>query len=128
MGALTLAIQRARKLRSNPTDAERMLWRHLRLRQFAGQKFRRQRPIGPYIVDFVCLEKKLVIEVDGGQHIKQKASDAKRDAWLRSQGLEVLRFWDHEVLKEIDHVKQAIWDQLNGTPSLILPRGGGEAD
>ena len=76
----------------------------------------------------MCLEKKLVIEVDGGQHSKENGSDAKRDAWLRSQGLKVLRFWDHEVLKEIDHVKQAIWNQLNGTPSLILPRAGGEAD
>ena len=122
------AIARARKLRNNPTDAERVLWHHLRLRQFAGYKFRRQRPIGPYIVDFVCLEEKLVIEVDGGQHSKQKASDVRRDSWLRCEGLKVLRFWDHEVLTEIDHVKQAIWNELNAAPSLVLPRSGSEKD
>src|SRR5215510_363315 len=91
---------------------ERVLWHHLRLRQFAGYKFRRRRPIGPYIVDFVCLEKKLVVEVDGGQHSKQKASDDRRDSWLRSEGLTVLRFWDHEVLTQLDDVKQVIWDEL----------------
>ena len=128
MGAVENGNCQVPRLRNNSTDAERVLWYHLRLRQFAGCKFRRQRPIGPYIVDFVCLEKKLVIEVDVVQHSKENGSDAKRDAWLRSQGLKVLRFWDHEVLKEIDHVKQAIWNQLNGTPSLILPRAGGEAD
>ena len=121
-------IARARKLRNNPTDAERVLWHHLRLRQFAGYKFRRQRPIGPYIVDFVCLEKKLVVEVDGGQHSKQKASDDRRDSWLRSEGLTILRFWDHEVLTQLDDVKQVIWDELNVAPSSILPRDGGEED
>jgi very-short-patch-repair endonuclease len=125
MGALTLAIHRARKLRSNPTDAERMLWRHLRLRQFAGQKFRRQRPIGPYIVDFVYLDKKLVVELDGGQHSEQKAYDDKRASWLQSEGFTILRFWDHEVLTQIGDVKQAISDALDATPSFVLPRKRG---
>src|SRR5439155_20949216 len=68
----------ARKLRNNPTDAEKVLWKHLRLRQVEGHKFRRQQPLGPYIVDFVCLDRKLIVEVDGGQHLEQSASDAKR--------------------------------------------------
>jgi len=126
MGELPVITTRARELRSNPTDAERVLWRHLRLRQIGGYKFRRQRPIGPYIVDFVCLEKKLVVEVDGGHHSKQKASDDRRDSWLRSEGLTILRFWDHEVLTQLDDVKQVIWDELNVAPSSILPRDGGE--
>ena len=83
---------KARELRKNLTDAERMLWAALRLRQIEGYKFRRQRPIGPYIVDFVCLEKSLVIEVDGGQHEGQLVHDTSRDAWLESQGYRVLRF------------------------------------
>jgi very-short-patch-repair endonuclease len=82
------------------------------LRQIDGHKFRRQRPVGTYIVDFVCLEKRVIIEVDGGQHSEQKAYDDKRSAWLRSEGFEVLRFWDHEVLTQIGNVKQAIWKAL----------------
>jgi very-short-patch-repair endonuclease len=72
----------ARELRKNLTEAERTLWRHLRLRQFGGYKFRRQQPIGNYIVDYVCLEKRLIIELDGGQHSKQIAYDSERTAWL----------------------------------------------
>ena len=74
----------ARGLRKNPTEAERLLWRHLRLRQLGGHKFRRQQPLGPYIVDFVCLEKRLIVEVDGGHHAAQVAKDAQRAAWLTS--------------------------------------------
>ena len=110
------AIKRARELRNNLTDAERTLWRHLRLRQIDGHKFRRQRPVGTYIVDFVCLEKRVIIEVDGGQHSEQKAYDDKRSAWLRSEDFTVLRFWDHEVLTQIDNVKQAIWKALARPP------------
>src|SRR5712691_13269379 len=91
----------ARRLRQNPTEAERALWRHLCLRQLNGHKFRRQQPIGPYIVDFVCLETRLIIELDGGQHSTQTASDTERSAWLKMQGLRVLRFWNHEVLQDI---------------------------
>jgi adenine-specific DNA-methyltransferase len=84
--------------------------------------------MGPYIVDFICLEKKLVIEVDGGQHSNQKVYDDRRTSWLQSEGLTVLRFWDHEVLTQLDDAKQVIWNTLNTTPSLILPRNGGEED
>jgi very-short-patch-repair endonuclease len=70
----------------------------------------------------------VVVEVDGGQHNQQKSYDAKRDAWLRAEGFTVLRFWDHEVLTQINEVKQAIWKALSAAPSLVLPRGGGEED
>jgi very-short-patch-repair endonuclease len=103
---------KARELRRNPIDAECMLWRHLRLRQLEGYKFRRQQPLGPYIVDFICLEKRLVVEVDGGQHSSQSEYDKDRGRWLESQGFRVLRFWNHEVLKDIDAVKEVIWQAL----------------
>lgn len=124
---MRVVTTRARELRSYPTDAERLLWRHLRLRQVGGYKFRRQRPIGPYFVDFVCLEKRVVVEIDGGQHRQQKLYDARRDGWLRAEGFTVLRFWDDEVLKQVENVKQVIWEALS-TPSSILPRNGGEED
>jgi len=103
-----MSTTQVRKLRNNPTDAERALWRQLRLRHFGGHKFRRQQPLGPYIVDFVCLEKRLIIEVDGGQHNEQIGYDAKRSAWLEAQGFRVLRFWNHEVLQQIEAVKETI--------------------
>ena len=111
---------KARELRRNPTEAERRLWKHLRLRQIGGYKFRRQQSIGPYIVDFVCLGKRVVVEVDGGQHSEQIAYDTERSAWLEAQGFRVLRFWNHEVLKEIEVVKEVIAEALE-TPS---PRWG----
>ncbi len=80
----------------------------MRLRQFGGCKFRRQQPIGKYIVDFVCVEKGLIVELDGGQHAQQASSDVERTAWLEAQGFRVIRFWNHEVLNEIDAVKEAI--------------------
>ena len=98
----------ARQLRTHPTDAERRLWGRLRRRQFAGHKFRRQQPLGPYIVDFVCFDQKLVIEVDGGQHVLQVAYDTTRTAWLESEGFRVLRFWDNQVLTETEAVVGAI--------------------
>jgi very-short-patch-repair endonuclease len=73
------------------------------------------------------LEKRVVVEVDGGQHHQQRLYDARRDGWLRAEGFTVLRFWDDEVLKQVENVKQAIWEAL-GVPSSILPRGGGEED
>ena len=86
-----------------------MLWNILRRRQVSGYKFRRQAPIGPYIVDFLCLEIRLVIEVDGGQHSEQANYDACRTAWLESEGFKVIRFWNNEVLEETDSVRDAIW-------------------
>jgi very-short-patch-repair endonuclease len=120
---------KARALRNNPTDAERLLWQHLRLRQIGGHKFRRQQPLGHYIVDFVCLEKRLVVEVDGGHHSEQVVYDRRRSAWLEAEGFRILRFWDHEVLKHIEAVKQVIGEAIGGqfeTPSLVLPARGEE--
>ncbi len=119
------SIQKARALRSNLTDAEQLLWRHIRLRQINGHKFRRQRPIGPYIVDFVCLEKQVVIEVDGGQHSDNKAYDATRDHWLKSQGYRVLRFWNNEVLTNIEGVMEIIQCAVNEPPPVSSPVFGG---
>ena len=102
----------ARALRKNPTEAERALWKHLRLRQLEGQKFRRQQPLGRYVVDFVCFEKKVIVELDGGQHSEQVASDAQRTSWLRGQGFRVLRFWNHEVLRDIEAVKETVREAL----------------
>lgn len=91
------------------TDAERLLWSKLRRKQMHGHMFRHQAPIGPYIVDFACLTIKLVIEVDGGQHNINKAADEKRTAWLESQGYRVMRFWNNEVLQNLEGVLEAIW-------------------
>ncbi len=100
--------QRARELRKSLTEAERALWRHLRYRQMAGCKFRRQFPVGPYIVDFVCLEKRLVIELDGGQHSGKAEYDSARTEWLEAQGSRVLRFWNNDVLAAVEPIKEAI--------------------
>jgi len=97
---LSNLISRAKALRKRPTDAEQLLWKYLRLKQLAGLKFRRQVPIDGYIVDFVCYETKVVIEADGGQH-DQCEADAERDAFLRSQGFVVLRFWNTDILNNI---------------------------
>jgi len=107
-----MSTERARVLRKNPTEAERTLWKHLRLRQLEGQKFRRQQPLGLYIVDFICIEKRLIVELDGGQHSEQVASDAERTAWLEAQGFRVLRFWNHEVLKDAEAVVDVIREVL----------------
>ena len=104
----------SRALRSNLTDAEQFLWRHLRGRQLEGCKFRRQHPLGPYIVDFVCLEKKLVVELDGGQHALNVAYDLHRDTWLKENGYSTLRFWNDDVFKNSDGVLEVIQRNLSG--------------
>jgi very-short-patch-repair endonuclease len=91
------------------SEAEKALWRLLRSRQISGLKFRRQHPFGDYILDFVCLENKLVIEVDGGQHGNQASYDENRTQKLQTAGFRVLRFWNNEILKEIESVKEKIW-------------------
>ncbi len=103
-----VATDRARNLRQLSTDAERLLWRHLRDRQLAGLKFRRLRPFGNFIVDFVCLERRLVIEVDGGQHATQQQKDAHREAYLMGLDYRVLRFWNNEVLSNTKGVLETI--------------------
>lgn len=102
-------VTRSRKLRSTLTDAEQLLWRHLRQKQMAGIKFRRQHPVGPYVIDFACLSAKLAIEIDGGQHAEMKSKDTRRDAFLIQKGFRVLRFWNNEVLGNIEGVMERIW-------------------
>ena len=108
------AAARAKRLRRGSTDAERALWRHLRNKQLLGYKFRRQAPIGQYIVDFVCFSQNLIVELDGGQHLTQQDYDAKRTEWLRSRGFRVLRFWDNEALGDTDSVLERIMLELGG--------------
>ncbi len=116
---------RARQLRRNPTDIERLLWQRLRFWQVDGYKFRRQQPVGNYIVDFVCLQKRVVIEVDGGQHAQEMNHDAVRDAWLHAQGFIILRFWNNDVVTNIDGVMELILKNLQDTPYLNpSPQGG----
>jgi very-short-patch-repair endonuclease len=100
-------ITRARRLRLDATDAERRLWYRLRSRQIDGAKFVRQERIGPYVVDFVCREQRLIIEVDGGQHATDHR-DAVRDRWLSDRGYRVLRFWNNDVLSNTEGVLEAI--------------------
>lgn len=125
----------SRSLRREMTDAEQLLWRHLRMQQIGGCKFRRQHPLGRYILDFVCLEAALVVEVDGGQHAENEEQDLLRTMFLSQQGLHVLRFWNNDVLKDIESVKQVIWNALGkvGTeppsqPSPLKGEGEGCAD
>ena len=115
MAARKELIARARKLRREATDAEKLLWRKLRARQVCGAKFRRQVPIGPYIVDFVCFEHRLIVEIDGGQHNEPRgrAYDIQRTRWLESQGFRVLRFWNNEVLGNLEGVLTRIVQALN---------------
>jgi len=105
------ARSRARALRSQMTDAEQKLWRALRDRRLRGIKIRRQVPIGPYIADFICYEKRLVIEVDGGQHA-DSPRDLRRDQWLATNGFRILRFWNNEVLSNLDGVLTVVVEAL----------------
>src|SRR5688572_16773069 len=98
---------RARSLRRSSTDAEKRLWNRIRSRSLGGHKFVRQEPIGPYIVDFVCRERRLVIEVDGGQHATDKR-DAVRDQWLADHNYRILRFWNNDVLRNINGVLETL--------------------
>jgi len=104
----------ARELRREQTDAERILWAKLRNSQLEGVKFRRQQSIGPYVVDFVSLGRKLILEIDGAQHNKEEVRkrDNKRTARLRRDGYRILRFWDNEVLLNIDGVLENIRQAL----------------
>jgi very-short-patch-repair endonuclease len=110
-GANPTKTNRARRLRRNATDAELKLWYHLRSRRLADCKFVRQEPIGPYVVDFICRERRLIIEVDGGQHAIDPR-DKGRDAFLLSQGYRVLRLWNNDVLANAKGVLETIADAL----------------
>jgi very-short-patch-repair endonuclease len=122
-------ISSARKLRNNSTDIERLLWRYLRNSQFEGIKFRRQQPVEDYIVDFVSFSPKLVIEVDGGQHMDNQAYDERRDECLRKNGFAVLRFWNIEVVKNLENVleeiRQCCMELGSPTPQPPPAKGGG---
>jgi very-short-patch-repair endonuclease len=100
--------QRERELRAAPTDAEQLLWHHLRDRRLQGHKFRRQKCIGPWFVDFACIESHLVVELDGGQHVVRAHADEQRTRDLRERGFRVIRFWNDDVLLRTDHVLTAI--------------------
>lgn len=101
-------VARARQHRKEPTVAERLLWEHLRGNRLGGFGFRRQYPVGGYILDFFCFEKGLAVELDGGPHSQQAEYDAERTRWLEAQGIQVLRFWDSRVVRDIEGVKKAI--------------------
>jgi very-short-patch-repair endonuclease len=111
-GVAKTTRQLSKVLRKRPTDAERLLWRHLRNRERGGCKFKRQYPVGPYIVDFICLEKNLVIEVDGGQHAENEEMDIQRSEYLNKMGYRVLRFWNNQVLVETEAVLNSIFAKI----------------
>ena len=117
--------QRCRALRHRMSDAERRLWRYLRNRALQGWKFRRQHAIGPFIADFACPELRLVIELDGGQHLAQQDYDARRTRYLQRQGWRVLRFWNHEVFNALDAVLRQICEVAGPHPSSLPQAGEG---
>jgi very-short-patch-repair endonuclease len=108
------------------TDAEARIWSRIRAHRLDGASFRRQVPIGSYIVDFACMDKRVIIEIDGGQHA-ENARDAKRDAWLKAQGFVILRYWNNDALSNTNGVLEHIAYALAAStpPSLTLPRKGG---
>jgi very-short-patch-repair endonuclease len=115
--------QLAKHLRTNQTDVERLLWHQLRNRGLLGEKFRRQHIISPYIVDFVCFEKKLIVELDGGQHAERQAYDESRTSFLNSQGFRAVRFWNTDVLMNMEGVLQVMSELLRSPshPGLLSP-------
>jgi very-short-patch-repair endonuclease len=114
----------AKELRQNSTDAERLLWQRLKAKQLDGLKFRRQEQVGRFIADFVCYEKGVIVEADGGQHTLEKEKDEERTKWLNSQGFTVLRFWNNEILTNIEGVMEVIRMQCMKTPLPgPLPQG-----
>jgi very-short-patch-repair endonuclease len=105
--------ERARELRKNMTDAEQTLWTHLRAQRLADVKFRRQQPLGDFIVDFVSFDQEVIIEVDGGQHVAEKDYDEARTRKLEEEGFTVIRFWNDDVLRETEKVLEEIKRHLD---------------
>ena len=128
MVAVKSPTQRAKDLRKSQTDAEKLLWQQLRNRQIGDVKFRRQYVFGEYIVDFVCIERALIIEIDGSQHLQQIEYDKKRTEYLESQGFSVLRFWNDQVLTELEIVLEVIYSALFNNPSPQPSPLGGERE
>jgi very-short-patch-repair endonuclease len=122
--------KRAQELRNNATDAERRLWSHLRDRRLGGHKFSRQMSVGPFVCDFLCRERGLVVELDGGQHAERAVQDKRRTAFLNAEGLTVLRFWNNDVFEDMDGVLELILVKLEELlPKFArppLPLAGGE--
>lgn len=120
----------ARHLRKHLTNAEQHLWRFLRRRQLFGARFRRQLPIGPYIVDFACMEQRLIIELDGGQHQCTEEYDRKRTRYLESCGYRVIRFWNNDVLTQTESVLSVIADAIKSphpNPPPLAGEGAGRS-
>jgi very-short-patch-repair endonuclease len=119
----------AKGLRRSMTDAEWILWRHLKAKQLNGLKFRRQEQIGNFIVDFICFEKGVVVEADGGQHALEKEKDEERTQWLNSQGFTVLRFWNNDILTNTRGVwRQYFWRAWRPPLPGPLPQRGEEEE
>ena len=118
----------AKQLRRNQTDVEKKLWYRLRSRQIGGHKFRRQHQVGNFIADFVCPETMLIVEIDGGQHNDQVQRDSARTAALSSMGYRVLRFWNNEVVENIEAVLDVIRLALECPSPLPSPRKRGEGE
>ena len=118
-----LLLAKARELRKVPTTAEKLLWACLRDKQLHNAKFRRQHPLGNYILDFYCHESQLAIELDGGGHAEpeQQKVDVQRTEWLNEQGVTVIRFWNNEVMENIEGVLQRIADALDSPHPSPLP-------
>jgi very-short-patch-repair endonuclease len=123
-----LHMDRARSLRRIMTDAERLLWRHLRNRHFSGWKFRRQHELDRYIVDFVCPDACLIVELDGGQHVEMVAKDAERTRRLEGMGYRVLRFWNNDVLMNTEAVLGVILEALASAAPHPNPLPEGERE
>ena len=120
---MNTTTENAKTLRRNQTEAEKLLWSRLRNRQMENLKFRRQHPITPYIVDFFCEEQKLIIEADGGQHTPQK--DEKRSLFIKEQGYDILRFWNNDILGNIDGVLENIASYIKEPLTQPSPQGEG---
>jgi very-short-patch-repair endonuclease len=125
---MVLGITTARRLRRDQTDAERKLWFRLRDRRLDGLKFRRQVPIDRYVVDFCCESARLIVELDGGQHAERSAEDAARTAALEARGYLVLRFWNNEVLQNMDGVLEVIASTARPVPPHPNPLPAGERE
>src|SRR5258708_15307816 len=104
-------------MRAEPGGREKKLWARVRGRRRGGHKFKRQVLIGTYIADFVCIERKLIVELDGGQHAERRVSDEKRDALLRAQGFRVIRVWNIDLMENIDGVMDMVLEELERSPS-----------
>ena len=118
-------LKNAKSLRKSQTDAEIKLWYYLRAHRFMGLKFKRQKPIGKYIVDFICIEQKLIIELDGGQHADKVDYDEQRTKFLENEGYQVLRFWNNQVLQEMESVLEAIHTEFALSPTPLPHAGEG---